>query len=88
MQQHIAERLSALNLQHYEFSDDSHLHAGHAGNTGGGHYRILVVSEAFNGHSRLARQRMIQEPLQDFFAQGVIHALSIRALTPGEYAAR
>ncbi|WP_274585800.1 BolA family protein [Neisseria leonii] len=87
MQQHIAERLSALNLQHYEFSDDSHLHAGHADNTGGGHYRILVVSEAFNGRSRLARQRMIQTPLQDLFSQGVIHALSIRALTPGEYAA-
>lgn len=85
MQQILADRLSGLDVQVFEFEDESHLHAGHAGNRGGGHYRILLVSEAFAGHSRIARQRMVQAPLQDLFAQGAIHALSIRALTPDEY---
>ena len=65
--------------------DDSHLHAGHAGNHGGGHYRILVVSPAFAGIGRLQRQRMVKQPLADWFADNRIHALSIRALTPEEY---
>ncbi len=67
-----------------EIADESHLHAGHAGNRGGGHYRLLIVSSAFNGLSRLARQRAVQEVLQDLYAEK-IHALSILAKTPAEY---
>ena len=36
----MAQRLQPLDLQVYDFRDDSHLHAGHAGNKGGGHYAI------------------------------------------------
>ncbi|QMT40808.1 BolA family protein [Neisseria shayeganii] len=69
-----------------ELADESHKHVGHAGNRGGGHYRLLIVSPAFAGMSRIARQRAVQESLQDLYAQD-IHALSIRAQTPEEYRA-
>ena len=47
MRQIIEERLQALEPEFFDFEDESHLHAGHAGNKGGGHYAILVVSNAF-----------------------------------------
>lgn len=85
MEQQLQQRLAHLNPEVFEWIDDSHLHAGHAGNRGGRHYRILVVSAAFTDVSRVMRQRMIKEPLHDLFSKGQIHALSIRALTPEEY---
>ncbi len=87
MQQEITSRLNLLAPQHIEFHDDSHRHAGHAGSNGGGHFRLLIVSQAFHGLNRLQRQRAVQDPLQTLFESGLIHALSIRALTPEEYAA-
>nr|WP_314271194.1 BolA family protein [uncultured Kingella sp.] len=85
MREAMAARLAPLAPDVFDFEDQSHLHAGHAGNRGGGHYAILVVSSAFAGMSRLARQRKIQELLADLFAQKHIHALSIAAHTPDEY---
>lgn len=81
----IEGRLKSLNLQVFEFENESHLHIGHAGNKGGGHYAVTVVSESFDGVSRLNRQRMIKTLLQDLFSDGLIHALSIKAATPDEY---
>lgn len=85
IQQEIESRLKTLAPQVYECQDDSHLHAGHAGNRGGGHYAVLVVSEVFTDVSRINRQRMVKAPLHDLFSDGLIHALSIKALTPDEY---
>ncbi|MDO5640093.1 MAG: BolA family protein [Neisseria sp.] len=85
MSQELENRLQALNPEVFEFRDDSHLHAGHAGNRGGGHYAVLVISSAFEGVSRVNRQRMVKEPLHDLFSDGLIHALSIKAATPDEY---
>lgn len=85
MQEMIEGRLKSLRPEIFEFRDDSHLHEGHAGKRGGGHYAILLVSEAFAGVSRLNRQRMVKDLLQDFFSDGLIHALSVKAVTPEEY---
>ena len=86
MQQAIEGRLKkAIVLQAFEFRDDSHLHAGHAGAKQGGHYTILVVSESFENASRLNRQRIVKEALNDLFSDGLIHALSIKAVAPDEY---
>ncbi|MGF6147489.1 transcriptional regulator BolA [Kingella potus] len=85
METEIKTALSHLNPDVFEFADESHLHAGHAGNTGGGHYRILVVSGAFENVSRIMRQRMVKAPLEQHFRTGRIHALAIRALTPDEF---
>jgi BolA family transcriptional regulator, general stress-responsive regulator len=80
----IRERLAALSPITLEIEDESHLHAGHAGaRSGGGHYRLRMVSDCFQGHGTLARHRMIYDALGEMM-QGPIHALAIKALTAGE----
>lgn len=80
----IRERLQqALQPQSLEVIDDSHLHAGHAGAREGRHFTVRVVSERFNGLSRLARHRLVYDSLADSMARG-IHALAIEARAPGD----
>lgn len=76
---------AALPLEHLEVEDESHLHAGHPGaRDGRGHFRVLVVSEAFDDRSPLQRHRLIYDAVGDLM-QTDIHALSIQAVTPVEY---
>ncbi|OGN51584.1 MAG: transcriptional regulator [Caulobacterales bacterium RIFOXYB1_FULL_67_16] len=89
----IREKLSAaLSPQRLELEDDSWRHAGHHHEGGmdatpGGetHFNLVVVSEAFEGQSRVLRQRTVNTLLKAELA-GPVHALSIRALTPAEAA--
>lgn len=69
----------------FELSDESAKHAGHAGADPGGetHYRLRVVSTAFEGLSRVARQRLVYEALREEFDRG-LHALSLELKTPAE----
>ena len=67
-----------------EVDDESALHAGHAGAaSGGGHYRLRLVSSRFEGLPRVARHRLVYDALHDMM-QADIHALAITALTPAE----
>lgn len=68
-----------------EIVDDSARHAGHAGASpeGESHFNVLIESQAFTGAPKLARQRMVHRALADELA-GPLHALSIKALAPGE----
>jgi BolA protein len=64
--------------------DESALHAGHAGAaSGGGHYRLQLVSNQFEGHSRINRHRLVYDCLRDMM-QVDIHAIAITALAPSE----
>jgi BolA family transcriptional regulator, general stress-responsive regulator len=65
--------------------DESHLHAGHAGDRPGGetHFRLYIVSESFRGKTRLERHRLINATLAAELA-GSVHALAIHATAPGE----
>lgn len=65
--------------------DESELHAGHRNSPGTGesHFRILVVSEAFAGKSRVERHRLVNDLLKDELAGG-IHALALSTVAPGE----
>ena len=64
--------------------DDSHRHAGHAGaRDGRGHFRVALVSAAFEGMGALARHRAVYAALGELMATD-IHALSIDARTPGQ----
>ena len=77
---------TALSPTHIEVLDESHLHAGHAGAaTGGGHFRLLLVSKRFEGQNPMARQRLVYGALGDWMGSE-IHALSMRTLTPEEWA--
>jgi BolA protein len=65
--------------------DDSHRHAGHEGARSGGetHFAVTIVSAAFTGRSRVARQRLVYQTLAVELASGV-HALSLTTLAPDE----
>ena len=79
----IRTRLAVLEPGLLEIQDDSAMHAGHAGNTGGGHFKLAVVSSQFSGKSQIIRHRLIYQAVADLIPNK-IHALSIRALTPDE----
>ena len=84
----ITEKLtSAFSPQSLDVVDESHLHAGHAGSREGGqtHYRVYIVSNAFEGKSRVDRHRMINTALAAELT-GSVHALAIHAAAPGEAA--
>lgn len=76
---------NGLNLDRLEITDESHLHAGHAGARPGGetHYSVTVVSSEFAGLSRVARQRRVYALLEAEFETG-LHALTVHALTPDD----
>ncbi|HEY0268439.1 MAG TPA: BolA family protein [Methyloradius sp.] len=76
-------RLATLEPTMLEIKDDSALHAGHTGNTGGGHYSLSIVSSHFYGKSHIIRHRMVYQALADLMTSK-IHALSIRAKSPDE----
>jgi BolA protein len=72
-----------------DVTDESHLHEGHAGHRPGGetHFRVNIVSPAFEGKSRIERHRMVNATL-DAELKGSVHALAIKAQAPGETAGR
>ena len=64
--------------------DESALHAGHAGAaSGGGHYRLRLVSDRFEGLNLVARHRLVYDSVRDMM-QTEIHAIAIVALAPSE----
>ena len=78
----LRERLDPTRLV---VEDESQQHFGHAGWREGGetHFRIDVVSRAFEGKSRVERHRVINAALAGAFERG-LHALAIQARAPGE----
>ena len=77
----LRERLAGLDPQDVEIIDDSALHAGHAGASGGGHFRLRVTSAAFAGKTRLAQHRLVLDAVGDLM-HGSIHALGIETRVP------
>lgn len=79
----IRERLVALQPVSVDLRDESGQHAGHAGArpSGGSHWQLTIVSEAFRGKSAVARHRMVYEALGDLMERD-IHALKIEAQAP------
>ncbi|MBI4310109.1 MAG: BolA family transcriptional regulator [Candidatus Omnitrophica bacterium] len=57
--------------------DEGAKHIGHAGAKEGGHFRVEIVSDAFNGKKLLERHRMVYAALEHL--KSSIHALSIQA---------
>ena len=58
-------------------------HGHHHHPEGETHFRVEIVSAAFEGKSRIERHRMINALLADELS-GRVHALAISARTPGE----
>lgn len=85
----IREKLTkAFSPVSLAIDNESHKHAHHAAmkgaaDTGETHFAILIVSDGFTGRSRIERHRMVHEALSEELA-GPVHALSVKAKTPGE----
>ncbi|CAB9496982.1 SufE-like protein 1, chloroplastic/mitochondrial [Seminavis robusta] len=81
----IVSKLQALKPTQLDLVDNSHEHAGHAGNTGNGsesHFQLSIVADAFDGLNLVKRHQLIYMMLGDLMPQ--IHALQIQAQTPEE----
>ena len=77
----LLQGLSPLSCQ---VEDESALHAGHAGAaSGGGHYRLHLVSSRFEGLNRVSRHRLVYDCLGNLM-KTEIHALALTLLTPAE----
>lgn len=76
---------AAFRPAEIEVIDESHRHKGHAGARPEGetHFRLTVVTPAFEGMTRLARQRAVNAALREELA-GPVHALAMTTLTPEE----
>ena len=76
---------AAFQPTRLEVDDDSARHAGHAGAREGGesHFNVMIEAQAFAGAAKVARQRMVYHALAAELA-GPVHALSVKALAPGE----
>ena len=86
----VAERLrarltAAFDPRRLQIDDESDRHAGHAGAREGGesHFNVVIEATAFEGVARVQRQRMVYAAVADELA-GPVHALSVKALAPGE----
>lgn len=83
----IEQRLEAeFQPTQLEVVNDSARHHGHMGDDGSGesHFNVTIESPAFQGLSRLARQRAVNAVLADLLASR-IHALQLSCRAPGEH---
>jgi BolA family transcriptional regulator, general stress-responsive regulator len=86
----IEEKLrAAFAPTHLEIIDESHKHAGHVGAPAGSsetHLGFTIVSQSFEGQSRLARSRAVHAALAQEIP--LFHAITLmRTLTPAEFSA-
>ena len=75
---------AALAPSVLELTDESALHAGHAGAaSGGSHFRLKIVSPRFEGQRLVMRHRLVYDSVHEMM-HTEIHALAITALAPSE----
>lgn len=74
---------AALEPQQLIITDQSHLHAGHAGarEAGETHYSVTIVAEKFRNNSRVECSRLVHKILAAEFERG-LHALSLHLRAP------
>jgi len=76
---------AAFTPQSLEIENQSHMHAGHAGDPGTGesHFHIHMVAETFEGKNRVARQREVYQVLKAEL-DGPVHAMALSIKSPSE----
>ena len=79
----IAAVTQALNPSHIEVINESHNHGGSGTET---HYKLIAVSEAFQGQRAVARHQRIYAVTTAERDTG-LHALALHLYTPEEWAA-
>lgn len=76
---------AALAPVHLEVLNESHMHS--VPKNSETHFKVVVVSEQFEGKRLLARHRTMNGLLADELAAGV-HALALHTFTPSEWQVR
>ena len=76
----------ALAPTHTQWENESHKHGG-GGEGGESHFKVLVVSAAFDGKALLDRHRLVNDAVKEGATNIPVHALSISAKTPAQWAA-
>ena len=83
MQQMIEIKITnAITPTHLEVINESHMHNVPPGSES--HFKLVIVTNVFEGLSRVRRHQQINELLADEL-KGSIHALSMQTLTPNEW---
>ncbi|EPA9175637.1 BolA family protein [Acinetobacter baumannii] len=84
LEQQLIERLQTLAPSHLEVINES---AGHGGYFPGkeSHFKVIVVSEEFNGLRLVQRHQKVYALASDLINPGQIHALAIHAYLPSEW---
>jgi BolA protein len=72
---------SALQPTHLELLNESHMHAGPRTDS---HFKLVAVSAAFAGLSKVKRHQLVYRLLGEELA-GPVHALALHLYTPGEW---
>ncbi len=85
VQASIEARLASLSPSHLQVSNESHQHNVPAGSET--HFKVVLVSDEFQGKRRVARHQLIYGLLAEQLA-GPVHALSLHTFTPHEWAER
>ncbi len=77
----IERKLSALEPIHIKVVNESHMHSGPATDS---HFKLVIVSAAFEGSRAVARHQSVYQILAEELA-GEVHALALHLYTPGEW---
>lgn len=80
MQQRIETALAALEPQHLDVLDESHMHSRGLQT----HFKAVVVSPQFEGLNRVKRHQKVYASLGDLMSE--FHALALHTYTPDEWA--
>ncbi|MEQ3702843.1 MAG: BolA family protein [Thalassolituus sp.] len=81
LQSTIERKLGALEPIHVEVVNESHMHSGPATDS---HFKLVVVSAAFEGIRAVARHQRVYQILAEELA-GEVHALALHLYTPNEW---
>jgi len=81
MQSVIETKLGSLNPQHLVIENESHMHSGPATDS---HFKVTLVSDAFNGVRTVARHQKVYGILAEEL-KGPVHALALHLYTPEEW---
>jgi BolA protein len=72
---------AAFSPIHLEVIDESHMHNVPDGAES--HFKVVVVSEAFDGDKLIARHRKVNQALKEELEE--IHALALHTMTPDDW---
>ncbi len=76
----LIQALQSLKPVELVIENESHMHSRGQDS----HFKVLIVSDVFEGLSRVERHQKVNAEAQEEFDLG-LHALAIRALTPAEF---